>query len=89
MQVEFRSGNGTLKLVVAKFMEVDISIADAGIATMAARTAVIGAGLKVKSFARMLDNREEAEKYIAEAESLMKRAETSEQEILAVVSSKL
>ena len=67
----------------------DISIADAGIATMAARTAVIGAGLKVKSFARMLDNREEAEKYIAEAESLMKRAETSEQEILAVVSSKL
>ena len=56
---------------------------------LAARAAVLGAGLNVKINAGSLKDREVADKLIAEANELIQKANAEEQEILKIVESKL
>ena len=65
------------------------SASDVGVGTLAARAAVLGAGLNVKINAAQIEDRTLAEKFIAEADDLMKRADAAENEILAIVNSKI
>ena len=65
------------------------SVSDAGVGALAARAAVLGAGLNVKINAASLKDREKAERLIGEANTLMEKANTAEQEILKIVESKL
>ena len=61
------------------------SASDAGVGALAARAAVLGAGLNVKINARSLKDRATADALIAEADALIADAIRQEQEILAVV----
>ena len=65
------------------------SVSDAGVGVLAARAAVLGAGLNVKINAASLKDRSKAEALIAEANLLIQQAETEEKEILKIVESKL
>jgi len=65
------------------------SVSDAGVGALAARAAVLGAGLNVRINAAQLEDRTLAEQFIAEADDLSKQAEAAEREILAIVESKL
>ena len=65
------------------------SVSDAGVGALAARAAVIGAGLNVRINAAQLTDRDQAVSLISEASDLIRRANTAEQEILAIVESKL
>lgn len=65
------------------------SVSDAGVGALAARAAVLGAGMNVKINAGSLKNRETAEHLIAQANELIARANKEEQEITAIVESKL
>ena len=65
------------------------SVSDAGVGALAARAAVMGAGLNVKINAAQLKDREKAEALIAEAEDLMKKADSEEKEIIRTVEEKL
>ena len=65
------------------------SVSDAGVGALAARAAVLGAGLNVKINAGSLKDREVADKLIAEANELIQKANAEEQEILKIVESKL
>lgn len=65
------------------------SVSDAGVGALAARAAVLGAGLNVKINAASLKDREVAEKLIAEANSLIEKAKQQEEEILHIVEEKL
>ncbi len=65
------------------------SISDAGVGALAARAAVLGAGLNVRINAAQLEDRTLAEKFIAEANDMAKQADAAEREILAIVESKL
>ena len=65
------------------------SVSDAGVGALAARAAVLGAGLNVKINAGSLKDREVAEKLIAEANELIVKANAEEAEILKIVESKL
>ena len=65
------------------------SVSDAGVGALAARAAVIGAGLNVRINAAQLTDRDQAVSLISEANDLIRRANTAEQEILAIVESKL
>ena len=61
------------------------SISDAGVGVLAARAAVLGAGLNVKINAASLKDRIKAEALIAEANQLIQEANDQEQEILKIV----
>ncbi len=61
------------------------SVSDAGVGVLAARAAVLGAGLNVKINAVSLKNKSKAESLVAEAEALMKNAVKAESEIMAMV----
>ena len=61
------------------------SVSDAGVGALAARAAVLGAGLNVKINAASLKDRQQAEALTAEAEALMAEACRQEQEVLATV----
>ena len=61
------------------------SISDAGVGVLAARAAVLGAGLNVKINAASLKDRIKAEALIAEANQLIEEANDQEQEILKIV----
>ncbi len=61
------------------------SVSDAGVGALAARAAVLGAGLNVKINAHQLADKTVAEKLIAEAEELIQKANQAEQEILGIV----
>ena len=61
------------------------SISDAGVGALAARAAVIGAGLNVRINAASLKDRDKADKLVAEAEHLIAEAEKQEKEILQLV----
>ncbi len=61
------------------------SVSDAGVGAVAARAAVLGAGLNVKINAHQLTDKAVAEKLIAEAEELIQKANQAEQEILGIV----
>ena len=65
------------------------SISDAGVGVLAARAAVLGAGLNVKINAASLKDRVKAETLIAEANKLIQEANDQEQEILEIVEQEL
>ena len=65
------------------------SVSDAGVGALAARAAVLGAGLNVKINAASLKDRETADKMIAEAEQLIAEAQKKETEIIGIVERKI
>ena len=65
------------------------SVSDAGVGALAARAAVLGAGMNVKINAGSLKDRTVAEALIAEANDLIARANQEEAEITKIVESKL
>lgn len=65
------------------------SVSDAGVGVLAARAAVLGAGLNVKINASGLKDRETADKLVGEANELIKKANELETEIMKIVEEKL
>ena len=65
------------------------SVSDAGVGALAARAAILGAGLNVKINAASLKDREAADKMIAEAEQLIAEAQKKEAEIIGIVERKI
>ena len=65
------------------------SVSDAGVGALAARAAVLGAGMNVKINAGSLKDRTTAEALIAEANQLIAQANQQEAEITQIVESKL
>jgi glutamate formiminotransferase/formiminotetrahydrofolate cyclodeaminase len=65
------------------------SVTDAGVGALCARAAVQGAFLNVKINATGLDDREYAERVLAEGLAIANRADQEEAEILAIVNSKI
>ena len=65
------------------------SVSDAGVGVLAARAAVLGAGLNVKINASGLKDREAADKLVGEANELIKKANQLETEIMKIVEDKL
>ncbi|MBR1727618.1 MAG: glutamate formimidoyltransferase [Muribaculaceae bacterium] len=65
------------------------SVSDAGVGALAARAAVLGAGMNVKINAGSLKDRAVADALIAEANDLIARANAEEAEITKIVESKL
>ena len=65
------------------------SVSDAGVGALAARAAVLGAGMNVKINAGSLKDRATADALIAEANELIARANVEEAEITKIVESKL
>ena len=61
------------------------SVSDAGVGALAARAAVIGAGMNVKINAASLKDREKAEALITEADALVEKANAEEKEITQTV----
>ncbi len=62
------------------------SVSDAGVGTLAARAAVLGAWLNVRINAAGLKDRSEAESLLAEAADIARKANEREEEILKIVS---
>ena len=65
------------------------SVSDAGVGALAARAAVLGAGMNVKINAGSLKDREKAEALINEANQLIAKANSVEAEITKLVEAKL
>ena len=65
------------------------SVSDAGVGVLAARAAVLGAGMNVKINAGSLKDRTVADALIAEANELIAKANAEEAEITALVETKL
>ena len=65
------------------------SVSDAGVGALAARAAVLGAGMNVKINAGSLVDKEVSNKLITEANDLIAKANAAETEIVAIVESKL
>ena len=65
------------------------SVSDAGVGALAARAAVLGAGMNVKINAGSLTDRKVALQLITEANELIEKANAAEAEITALVNSKL
>ncbi|MCR4852983.1 MAG: glutamate formimidoyltransferase [Prevotella sp.] len=65
------------------------SVSDAGVGALAARAAVLGAGLNVRINASQLKDRAKAEALIAEANALMLEANKAEEEILRITEEKI
>ena len=65
------------------------SVTDAGVGALATRAAVRGAFLNVKINAAGLKDREAAERLIARGAEIEKEAAKAEEEILAIVNSKI
>ncbi|MBO7139301.1 MAG: glutamate formimidoyltransferase [Prevotella sp.] len=65
------------------------SVSDAGVGALAARAAVLGAGLNVKINAAQLSDRDVAEKLVAEADALIAQANEAEREIMEIVTGKI
>ena len=65
------------------------SVSDAGVGILAARAAVLGAGLNVKINASGLNDRETADKLVAEANELIQIANDAEAEIMKIVEAKI
>ena len=61
------------------------SVSDAGVGALAARAAVLGAGMNVKINAASLKDRAKADALIAEADKLIEKANAEEKEITAAV----
>ena len=65
------------------------SVSDAGVGALAARAAVIGAGLNVKINASSLDDKQQAEELVSDADRLIAEAEKCEKEIMTIVNQKI
>ena len=65
------------------------SVSDAGVSALAARAAVLGACLNVKINAAQLKDRDKANALVAEAIEIAREADKTEQEILAIVETKI
>ena len=65
------------------------SVSDAGVGVLAARAAVLGAGLNVKINASGLKDKETAARLVAEANELIEKANEAEAEIMKIVEAKL
>ncbi len=65
------------------------SVSDAGVGALAARAAVLGAGLNVRINAAGLKDRAVAERLVAEAAALASEAVAAEKEVLDIVNGKL
>ena len=65
------------------------SVSDAGVGALAARAAVIGAGMNVKINASSLKDRKKAEALIAEADAIIEKANAAEKEITQEVDKKI
>ena len=65
------------------------SVSDAGVGALAARAAVLGAGLNVKINAASLKDRQCASAFCTEADELVAKANQEEKEIIAIVESKI
>ncbi len=65
------------------------SVSDAGVGVLAARAAVLGAGMNVKINAGSLKDRAVADALISEANELIKKANAEEADITAIVETKL
>ena len=65
------------------------SVSDVGVGALAARAAVLGAGLNVKINAASLKDRATADALVAEANELIARANAEEAEITAMVEEKI
>jgi len=65
------------------------SVSDAGVGALAARAAVLGAGMNVKINAGSLKDRDKAEALIGEANDLIAKANKEEEEITKLVEAKL
>ena len=65
------------------------SVSDAGVGTLAARSAVLGAQLNVKINASGLKNRDDAARLLAEAEAVAADAIKAEEDILNIVNGKI
>lgn len=65
------------------------SVSDAGVGALAARAAVLGAGLNVRINAAGLADRTAAKNLIEQADELVRRADTREKEILQKVNQKI
>ncbi len=65
------------------------SVSDAGVGVLAARAAVLGAGMNVKINAGSLKDRATADALIAEANELIAKANAEEADITAIVETKL
>ncbi len=65
------------------------SVSDAGVGALAARAAVLGAGLNVRINAAGLKDRLEADRLVAEADALAGKANRREAEIMKIVNSKI
>ena len=65
------------------------SVSDAGVGALAARAAVLGAGMNVKINAGSLKDRTKAESLIGEANELIAKANKEEEEITKMVETKL
>jgi glutamate formiminotransferase/formiminotetrahydrofolate cyclodeaminase len=89
-----------LKTMKASFRAFDIckamaeegnpaSVSDAGVGALAARAAVLGAGLNVKINAASLKDRAAADALVAEADALIAQANEAEREVLTIVEGKL
>ena len=65
------------------------SVSDAGVGALAARAAVLGAGLNVKINAGSLHDRTKAQALFAQADALIAKANAEEREVMLLVESKL
>lgn len=65
------------------------SVSDAGVGALAARAAVLGAGLNVRINAAGLNDRDRAAELVAAADSLIEKANAREAEILAKATAKI
>ena len=65
------------------------SVSDAGVGALAARSAVIGAGMNVKINASSLKDREIAQSLITEANAIIAEAVAAEEEIIRKVEEKI
>ena len=65
------------------------SVSDAGVGALAARAAVLGAGMNVKINASSLTDREKAEALIAEANAIIAEANAAETKITEIVEEKI
>lgn len=65
------------------------SVSDAGVGALAARAAVLGAGLNVRINAASLSDKSKAQPLLDEAEALVSRTKAEEAEILTIVDSKI
>lgn len=65
------------------------SVSDAGVGALAARAAVLGAGLNVRINAAGLKDRPEADRLVGEANALVEKANMREAEIMKIVNTKI